>query len=49
MKQFEGVPLLIRSDGGFIGEVGTIGFVVYDLDGRELVRVCAYDKGFSSN
>lgn len=33
VKQYEGTPLLIRSDGGFIGGVGTIGFVVYDVGG----------------
>lgn len=49
MKHYDGKPLLVRSDGGFVGGIGTLGFVVYDVDGSELVRGCEYDKGFSSN
>lgn len=41
--------MVVRSDGGFIGGIGTLGFVVYDVDGGELVRVCEYDQGNSSN
>lgn len=49
VKLYDGKPLLIRSDGGFIGGIGTIGFVVYDICGSELARGYAYDKGESSN
>lgn len=40
MKQYDGVPLCVRTDGGFVGGIGTIGFVIYDTDGYELVRGC---------
>lgn len=39
MKHY-GKPLLVRSDGGFVGGISTLGFVVYNIDGSELARGC---------
>ena len=34
--------MVVRTDGGCTGGVGTIGFVIYDPEGEEMVKVSKY-------
>jgi hypothetical protein len=50
VKVYDGVPLVVRTDGGFQREVGTTGWVIYGDGGKEeLVRGGNYDVGYTSN
>ena len=50
MKVYDGVPMIVRTDGGFLHEVGTTGWVIYGDGGSlGLVRGGSYDVGHTSN
>lgn len=48
-KEYPGVPLVVRCDGGFQGDVGSIGVVLYSTGGEEILRFGKYDVGYTNN
>lgn len=49
-KVYEGVPLIVYTDGGVASDVGVAGFVVFAPGGNEeVVRVGKYDIAYTNN